>query len=353
MIHLLDVSKLEKAGVVGQKVRLCLVEHLDGLLEELSCLRLKLLLRRAEDLLEDTDELGSELLDGGVGLLVEVVDVLVDGGVLLVILLEGKDVGNGGEGLRDEVVVGVLGHHARDCTSDVIGHAHLIDSQERLELLPEVRVHGEGLAGVGRVEDNETNGVSSVGLGQRVGVCQATDKSLAERLGEGSDGLTGVLSDLGDGANSGRSVKILAGAGKSENRLLKDLPELTEAAAKSGSEADNNVKSSVNDEPVVLGRAGVNLLLLLLVTEILLAGVRAGDDKTNDRNHLLEETVLAGEKGGTASLEGGGNVAVDIGDDRAIKLLADNSSQECKNKEVTVPGIRSRLDVFSATAFRV
>jgi len=64
--------------------------------------------------------------------------------------------------------------------------------------------------------------------------------------------------------------------------------------------------------------------------------VRSGNEKTNDRDNLLEETVLAGENGGTASLEGGGDVAVDVGDDRAIRLLADDSSQECKKQEVTV-----------------
>ena len=331
--HLLDVGKLEKAGVVGQEVGLGLVEHLDGLCKDLSCLRLELLLGRAEDLLEDGDELGGELLDGGVGVLVEVVDVLVDGGVLLVVLLEGKDVGDGGESLGDELVVGVLGHHARDGTGDVVGHAHLVDGQERLELLPEKRVHGEGLAGVGGVEDDETDGVSSVGLSQRVGVCQATDKSLAERLGEGGDGITGVLGDLGDGADSGGSVEILAGAGEFEDRLLEDLPELAEAGAESGGHANDNVKSGVNDEPVVLGRAALNIGLLLLVTEVHLAGVRSGNDKTNDRDNLLEETVLAGEKGGTASLEGGGDVAVDVGDDRAIRLLAMVQVMDARNKK--------------------
>ncbi|CAF3613877.1 unnamed protein product [Fusarium graminearum] len=318
--NLLDVGKLEEAWVVGQEVGLGLVEHLDGLLEDLPGLGLELLLRGAEDLLEDTDELGGELLDGGVGVLVEVVDVLKDGGVLLVILLERENVGNGGKSLGNEFVVRVLGHHAGDSASDVVSHAHLVDSQERLKLLPEVRVHGEGLACVGRVEDDETNGVSSVGLGQRIGVCQAADKSLAERLGEGGDGLADVLGDLSNGADSGGSVEILAGAGKSENGLLEDLPELTKAGTKSGSKTNNNVKSCVNDKPVVLRRAGINLGLLLLITEILLARVRSGNDKANNRDKLLEETVLASENGGTASLEGSGNVAVDVSDDGAIRL---------------------------------
>jgi hypothetical protein len=336
-VHLLDAGELDQAGVVGQEVRLGLVEHLDGALEDLPGLGLKLLLRRAEDLLEDTDELGSELLDGRVGLLVEVVDVLVDRGVLLVILLEGKSVDDGGKSLRNKLVVGVLGHHTRDGTSDVVGHAHLVDSQERLKLLPEERVHGESLAGIGRVEDNQTNGVSSVRLSQRVRVCEAADQGLAKRLSEGSDRLATVLGDLGNGANSGRSVEILVGAGKSENRLLKDLPELAEAVAESSSKADNNVKSSVNDEPVVLGRTSVNLLLLLLVTKVLLAGVRSSNDKTNDRNNLLEETILGSEESGTTSLESGSDVAVDIGDNGTVILLVSDSSKECKKQEVTVP----------------
>jgi hypothetical protein len=317
-VRLLNTSKLEQAGVVGQEVRLSLVQVLDGVLENLPSLRLKLLLGGAEDLLEHVDKLGSKLLNSGVGLLVELEDVVVDRSVLLVVLLEGKDIDNGGKSLSNEFVVGVLGHHTRNCTGNVVGHAHLVDSQERLELLPKKRVHGESLAGVGRVEDNEANGVSSVRLGQRVGVCEAADKSLAKRLSEGSDGLASVLGNLSDGANSGGSVKVLAGAGKSENRLLEDLPELTEVVAESSSQADNDVKSSVNDEPVVLGRTGINFLLLLLVAKILLARVRSGNDKTNDRNHLLEETILGSKKSRTASLEGGSDVAVDVGNDGTI-----------------------------------
>jgi hypothetical protein len=132
-------------------------------------------------------------------------------------------------------------------------------------------------------------------------------------------------------------VEVLVRAGKSENRLLEDLPELTKAAAKSSSKADNNVKSGVNDEPVVLGRTSVNILLLLLVTKVLLAGVRSSNDKTNDRNNLLKETILGSEKSGTTSLESGSDIAVNVGDNGTVILLVSDSSKECKKQEVTVP----------------
>ena len=47
-----------------------LLERLDSLLKQLASLGLELLLRWAEDLLEDGHELGCHLLNGGVGLLV-------------------------------------------------------------------------------------------------------------------------------------------------------------------------------------------------------------------------------------------------------------------------------------------
>lgn len=128
--RLLDASQLEKTRVVGQEVGLGLVEDLHGSLEGLAGLWLELLLGGAHDLLEDGDELRSELLDGGVGELVELVDGRVDGSVLLVVLLEGQDVDDGGQSLGNEAVVGVLGHHTAESTGDVVSHTHLVDGQE-------------------------------------------------------------------------------------------------------------------------------------------------------------------------------------------------------------------------------
>lgn len=113
-------------------------------------------------------------------------------------------------------------------------------------------------------------------------------------------------------------MKILGRAGKLKDGLLKDLPELAKVRTKSSSKADNDVEGSVDDEPVVLGRAAVNLLLLLLVTEILLAGVRAGDKKTDDRDDLLENALLSDEDGRATGLEGSGDVSVDVGNDGTV-----------------------------------
>lgn len=323
---LLDASQLEKAGVVGQQVSLGLVQNLNDLLQNLSGLGLELVLGRAEDLLEDADQLRSELLDGRVGLLVEVVDALVDGGVLLIVLLEGKDVDNGGQSLGNEAIVGVLGDHAGDGTSDVVGHTHLVDGQERLKLLPEEGVQRESLASVGRVQHNQADSIGGVGLGQSIGVGETADKSLTKGLGERSHTLADILSNLGNGADSGRAVQILSRAGQLENGLLKDLPVLSEASAQGGGKTNNDIEGGVNDEPVVLGRSSIDILLLLLVAEILLAGVRSSDDEVGDGDDLVEQGLVVTENGGTAGLEGSSNVAVDVGDNRAIQLLAYASS---------------------------
>ena len=257
----------------------------------------------------------------------KLVDALVDGCIFLIILLERKNIDDGRKSLSNEAVVGVLGHHSAHGTSNVVSHAHLMHRQEGFKLLPQVRIQGEGLASVGRVQDDEADSVGSVGLGKRIRVTESSHKSLAKRLGEGSDGLAGVLGDLGDGTNSSRSVEILGGAGKLKDRLLKDLPKLAEGRTKSCSKANHDVQGGVDDEPIVLGRSSVNLRLLL-VTKILLAGVGSGNDKTNDRHDLLKHAILSNQNSRATSLKCSSNVAVDIGNNGSVDQLAPEAHEQ-------------------------
>lgn len=126
-------------------------------------------------------------------------------------------------------------------------------------------------------------------------------------------------------------MKVLRRAGKLKDGLLEDLPELAESRAEGGSQSDNDIKGSVNDEPVILGRASIDLLLLFLVTEILLAGVRSGNEEANDGDNLLENAILGNKDSRTAGLECGGNVAVDVGDDGSVEKLASCVKNECNN----------------------
>ncbi|GKT59946.1 hypothetical protein ColTof4_00089 [Colletotrichum tofieldiae] len=240
-------------------------------------------------------------------------DGLVDGGVLLVVLLEGQDADDGGEDTLDELGVGVAEDHAGDAARDVVDHAGLLDLQKGLKLLQNGGVLGNGLVGRLGVVDELAGGVGSVGLGEGIGVGKAVGEDRQEGVGEGSDGLAHVLDGLGDDTNGGGALEGLLGAGELEDGLLEDLPHLGKVTAKSGGEAENDIEGGVDDEPVELGRA-LGLLLLLLVAEVLLAGVGAGDEGAQDGDALLEE-VIVGEDGGAAGLEGGGNVAVDLGDD--------------------------------------
>jgi hypothetical protein len=45
--------------------------------------------------------------------------------------------------------------------------------------------------------------------------------------------------------------------------------------------------------------------------------VRAGDNEGHDGDNLLQETILDNQDSRAASLEGGSNLAVDVGDNRA------------------------------------
>lgn len=176
---------------------------------------------------------------------------------------------------------------------------------------------GEVGGRVGRVVDELAGGIGRVALGLLVGIGETLEEEVEKLGGVGSDGGLHVGSALGNDTDTSGTLNVLRlGSGKLEDRLLKHLPQLGKGRAKGDGEADHDVEGSVDNKPVVLGRALLGLLVLVLITEVLLARVRAGDEGADDGDNLLHEVVL-GEDGGAAGLESGSDVAVDLGDNRA------------------------------------
>ena len=316
-----DASKLQRVGVASEESLVGAVEVVDELLNKLTGLVAELILRRAEDRLKNGDDLLSEGVDGGLALLVELVDALVDGSVLLVVLLQGQEVDQGGKDLGKRNTIGVGKDHAGQAARSVVLDASLGNLEHGSQLVEDGLILGKVGVAVGGVEDELAGSVGSVALGLVVGIGETLEEQVHELAGVGGDGGTHVGSALSNHTDTGGALEVLGlGGSELQDGLLEDLPELREGRAKSDGEADDNIEGSVNNKPVVLGRA-LNLLLLVLITKILLARVRAGDDGAEDADGLLHELAL-GKDGRAAGLESGGNVAVDLGNDGTFQQLA-------------------------------
>lgn len=244
-------------------------------------------------------------------MLVKTDDAFVNWLVLLKVLLEWEDVDEDREDLGDRDLVWVGHDHARHATRGVVQSASKLSVEKWLKGLEDLVVCWEVGVGIGRILDQETGCVSSVGAGLWVLVLQAVEKELEEGSSVWSDSGLHVAGALSNDADGGGALEVLLGRSTLHDRLLKDLPELTELGAKGDREADDDIKSGVNNEPIVLGCL-LDILLVLLITLIHLAWVLASDESGEDSRGLLEHVALS-KDGWAAKTESGSNVAVDIG----------------------------------------
>ena len=295
-----------------EQTRLLLSKVLDGLNKLGTGIVLKLLLWLTQDVGKDWHQLWSQLLDGGVAVLVKTDDALVDWLVLLKVLLEREDVDEDWEDLGDGDLVWVGHDHARHATRSVVQSASKLSMKKRLKGLENLVVCWEVGVGISRVLDQETGCVSSVGAGLWVLVLQAVEKELEEGSSVWGDSGLHVTSALSDDTDGGGALKVLLGRSTLHDWLLEDLPELTELGAKGDGETDDDIKSGVNNKPIVLGCL-LDILLVLVITLIHLAWVLASDESGEDSGGLLEHIALS-KDGWAAKTESGSNVAVDIGD---------------------------------------
>lgn len=294
-----------------EQSRLLLSEVLDGLDKLGTSIVLKLLLWLTQDVGEDWHQLWCQLLDGGVAVLVKTDDALVDWLILLKVLLEREDVDEDWEDLGDWNLVWVGHDHARDATRGVVQSASKFSVKKRLKGLENLVVCWEVGVGVGRILNQETGSVSGVGAGLWVLVLQAVEKELEEGSSVGGNSGLHVAGALSNDTNCGGALEVLLGRSTLHDWLLEDLPKLSELGAKGDGKTDDDVKSGVNNEPIILGGL-LDILLVLIITLIHLAWVLASDESGEDSGGLLEHVALS-KDGRAAKTESGSNVTVDVG----------------------------------------
>lgn len=302
--------------VLLEKLWLLLSEVLNSLHKLLPRLILQLLLWLAQNLREDRNKLAGQALDGRIAVLVETNDALVDWLVLLVVLLEWKDVDEDGENLADWHLISVSHDHAAHAAGCIVQGASKLGLEKWLEEREDLVVCWEVSGRVRGVGDQETSSVGSVGAGLWVRILEAVEEELKKLLSVRSNSRAHVMGTLSNNTNRRTPLKVLLGGSALHNSLLKDLPELAELWAEGNGEADDDVQSGVDDQPVVLGNLA-DFLGVLVVANVHLTWVLASDQGCEDGGDLLEHVTL-GQDGWAAKAKGGGDVAVDVGDDVAV-----------------------------------
>ena len=115
----------------------------------------------------------------------------------------------------------------------------------------------------------------------------------------------------------------LIGPGPAEDG---DADPLAELFAEGDSEASDDLKGSLDDEPVILSSLLGRDLEILKVVVVGLARVLLLKDEAEVGGNLLERSRASGtagrQDGRSAKLKSGGNVAVDLGDNTPTWLLA-------------------------------
>lgn len=112
------------------------------------------------------------------------------------------------------------------------------------------------------------------------------------------------------------SLPRFATTNELQYRLLEHLPQLAKGLTKSCSQSNDDIKGSVDGQPVVF-RGLFELSKLFLITVILLTRVIFSDDRKKDLCNGFNGSRVS-YKRGTRSFEGGGEGAVDLSDSRSM-----------------------------------
>jgi hypothetical protein len=310
-----------------------LAEVLDELAELGAGLLADLVLRRAHDGLEDGEELAGEALDGGLLGLEHGDDHVEDGLVLAEVVPEREELDKTRQDLGKRNGLGVSLDHAGQAaggvvdktSAGVVGGLGAVHVKNGLEDLEDGTVVVDDVL-VGAVGAEKTSTEGGVGLGLRILVLQALGEDGHEALGVRGAATLHGLNAVGHGANGSGALETLLGRGILEDEGLEHLPELTELLAKGDSEASDDLKGGLDNEPVVLGGLLGGDLEVLEVVLVGLARVLLLEDEAEVGGNLLERSRAGGTTGSkdgrATKLKSGGNVAVDLGDNTPIRLLA-------------------------------
>ena len=268
-------------------------------------------------------------------LLVQRNDHLKHSLVLLVIFSERKQLDEHGQDVRERDVVGVSLDHAGDAAGRVVEETgFLLLVQQRLQFGEDGVVLAGDLCFVSGLFAEKTGAVCGIAADFWVVVSETLEQHLHQVGGVRGHGGAHVTDGLGDSANSGAALVLFGSADVLDNGLFEDLPELAEGLAKGGGEAGDDFHGGLDDQPVVLGGLQLDVELVFAV-EVLLANVSLLQDREDHLDNLLNggSGVLAnvgGQDGGSAKLEGGGEVTVDVGDGTTIETMSVIASETKK-----------------------
>ena len=265
------------------------------------------------------DDLCGQRLDDWVLSLVQSDNHLEHGLVLLVVLAEGEESHKHGKDLVDRDIGRVSPDHAGDAAGRVVEKASLLLlMEERLQFGKNGVIVAKDLLDVLTLLAEQSGTVGSVGANLGILVSEALEEHLHEVRGVRGGSISHVANNFGNGTDSGGALVLLLAGRVLQARLLEDLVEFAERFAEGGSQARNDLHGRLDDEPVVLGRFEI-VIAFVLAIKVLLADVLLLENLENNLGDLLHgrSSILAkvsGENGRTAKLQGGGNVAVDVGD---------------------------------------
>jgi hypothetical protein len=164
------------------------------------------------------------------------------------------------------------------------------------------------------VQAEKSNSVGSVSLSVLVLVVQTVHEELKKLLGVLGNGGFHKLDRVCDNTDGGGTLTGVGGGGVFDDVLGDNLPDVSVLRSESNGESEENIHGAVDQEPVILG-ALLEVGDLLVVNVVQLGRVLLGEDE-NDLGGELEDgvSVGVGEDGGSAELEGLGDVLEDVRD---------------------------------------
>jgi hypothetical protein len=188
------------------------------------------------------------------------------------------------------------GSVVNETSARVVGGLGAGDVKDGLEDLEDRSVVVDDVL-VGAVGAEKASAEGSVGLGLRVLILQALGKYCHEALGVRSAATFHGLNAVSHGANGSGTLEALLRRGKLEDEGLEHLPKLAELVTKGDSEASDDLKRSLNDEPVVLGGLLSGDLGVLEVVVVGLARVLLLEDEAEVGSNLLKRSRAGGAGG--------------------------------------------------------
>lgn len=156
--------------------------------------------------------------------------------------------------------------HASHATCRIVEQTSLLlVVQQWLELAENDIVVAEDLLLVVALLAQQTCTVSGVAADLGVLVTDPLEQDLHELTRVWCDTVAHVANAFGNGTNGVAPFHLLLAASVLDDWLLEDLPQLTKVWSECSCQTGDELHRRLDDEPVVLGGLGINILLILTI----------------------------------------------------------------------------------------